>query len=152
MPYPVGFLESRAVVKPGSYAVIPPEGRVINSVPGFSGCRLTIICSPKIGASFVQYVGAVEAGGLGEVAAVPLEGLVLVFGVGVGDPRRSAHRLQCREDPLAGDAGLAQHLGGRGRAVDEREEQVLGGDVLVAHPLRLLPGPAQDVAVGGGQL
>jgi (S)-ureidoglycine aminohydrolase len=63
MPYPVGFLESRAVIKPGSYAVIPPEGRVINSVPGFVGCRLTIICSPKIGASFVQYIGAVEAGG-----------------------------------------------------------------------------------------
>jgi len=63
MPYPKGFLESRAIVKPGSYAVIPPEGRVINSVPGFEGCRLSIICSPKIGASFVQYVGAVEAGG-----------------------------------------------------------------------------------------
>lgn len=63
MPYPKGFLESRAIIKPGSYAVIPPEGRVINSVPGFEGCRLTIICSPKIGASFVQYVGTVEAGG-----------------------------------------------------------------------------------------
>lgn len=63
MPYPEGFLETRAVIKPGSYAVIPPEGRVINSIPGFEGCRLTIICSPKIGASFVQYVGAVEPGG-----------------------------------------------------------------------------------------
>lgn len=63
MPYPKGFLESRAIIKPGSYAVIPPEGRVINSVPGFEGCRLSIICSPKIGASFVQYVGTVEAAG-----------------------------------------------------------------------------------------
>jgi len=63
MGYPQGFLETRAVVIPGSYAVIPPEGRVINSIPGFEGCRLSIICSPKIGASFVQYVGTVEAGG-----------------------------------------------------------------------------------------
>jgi (S)-ureidoglycine aminohydrolase len=63
MPYPKGFLESRAIVKPGSYCVIPPEGRVINSIPGFLGCKLTIIASPKYGASFVQYVGAVEPGG-----------------------------------------------------------------------------------------
>ena len=63
MPYPKGFLESRAVVKPGLYTVIPPEGRVINSIPGFEGCKLTIIASPKHGASFVQYVGTVEPGG-----------------------------------------------------------------------------------------
>jgi glyoxylate utilization-related uncharacterized protein len=63
MGYPKGFLETRAVIIPGSYAVIPPEGRVINSIPGFEGCRLSIICSPKIGASFVQYVGTVDAGG-----------------------------------------------------------------------------------------
>jgi (S)-ureidoglycine aminohydrolase len=63
MPYPKGFLESRAVVKPGLYTVIPPQGRVINSLPGFEGCKLTIIASPKHGASFVQYVGTVEPGG-----------------------------------------------------------------------------------------
>ena len=63
MPYPKGFLESRAVIKPGIFTIIPPEGRVINSVPGFKGCKLTIIASPKHGASFAQYVGSVEAGG-----------------------------------------------------------------------------------------
>ena len=63
MPYPKGFLETRAVVKHGQYTVIPPEGRVINSIPGFEGCKLTIIASPKHGASFVQYVGTVEPGG-----------------------------------------------------------------------------------------
>ncbi len=63
MPYPQGFLETRAVIKHGQYTVIPPEGRVINSIPGFEGCKLTIIASPKHGASFVQYVGTVEPGG-----------------------------------------------------------------------------------------
>ncbi len=63
MPYPKGFLESRAIIKPGVYTVIPPEGRVINSIPGFEGCQLTIIASPKHGASFVQYVGTVALGG-----------------------------------------------------------------------------------------
>ena len=63
MPYPKGFLESRAVIKPGFFTLIPPEGRVINSIPGFDKCKLTIIASPKYGASFVQYVGSVESGG-----------------------------------------------------------------------------------------
>jgi hypothetical protein len=36
MGYPKGFLESRAVVKPGLYKVIPPEGRVINSLNNVS--------------------------------------------------------------------------------------------------------------------
>jgi len=63
MPYPKGFLESRAVIKPGIFTIIPSEGRVINSIPGFEGCKLTIIASPKHGASFAQYVGSVEAGG-----------------------------------------------------------------------------------------
>jgi len=63
MGYPKGFLESRAIIKPGSYAVIPPEGRVINSVPGFEGCRITILMSPKVGASFVQYIGEVDPKG-----------------------------------------------------------------------------------------
>lgn len=51
------FFESRAVVKPGLYAVIPPEGRVFNVIPGFAQCRMTILCSPKIGAGFVQTIG-----------------------------------------------------------------------------------------------
>ena len=63
MPYPHDLLQSRAVVRPGLWAVIPPEGRVYNVVPGFEGCRLTILCSPKIGAGFVQIIGLVEPGG-----------------------------------------------------------------------------------------
>jgi len=56
MGYPKDILASRAVVKHGSYAVIPPEGRVNNVVPGIEGCRVSIVASPKMGASFVQYV------------------------------------------------------------------------------------------------
>lgn len=63
MPYPDGPLKTRAVVKPGIYALIPPESRVFNVIPGISGCQTTILCSPKIGASFVQYVGTAQPGG-----------------------------------------------------------------------------------------
>jgi (S)-ureidoglycine aminohydrolase len=56
MGYPSDILSSRAVVKHGSYAVSPPEGRVNNVVPGIEGCRVSILATPKMGAGFVQYI------------------------------------------------------------------------------------------------
>ena len=63
MSYPEGLLKTRAVIRPGEYAVIPPEGRVRNVIPGIEGCNMSIIASPKLGASFVQYVGTALPGG-----------------------------------------------------------------------------------------
>ena len=63
MGYPKGNLTTRAVIKPGNYTVIPPEGRVKNVIPNFTGCATTILASPKYGASFVFYISAVSAGG-----------------------------------------------------------------------------------------
>ena len=53
MGYPKGNLTTRAVVKPWSYTVIPPEGRVKNVLPFFEGFSTTILASPKYGANFV---------------------------------------------------------------------------------------------------
>lgn len=63
MPYPVGLLKNRSVVKHGEWAVIAPEGRVINCVPGFADCKMTILATPKMGASFIQFIGTVGAAG-----------------------------------------------------------------------------------------
>lgn len=63
MGYPNDVLTTRAVIKPGKYAVIPPTGLVNNVVPGIEGCRISIVASPKIGASFVQYVITAEKNG-----------------------------------------------------------------------------------------
>jgi len=63
MGYPEGLLKTRAVIRPGEYAVIPPEGRVNNVIPGIENCRMTILASPKMGASFVQYIGTAQPGG-----------------------------------------------------------------------------------------
>lgn len=63
MGYPKDILSTRAVVKHGSYAVIPPQGLVNNVVPGLAGCRVSIVASPKMGASFVQYLVTAEPGG-----------------------------------------------------------------------------------------
>lgn len=63
MGYPKGNLTTRAVVKPGFYTVIPPEGRVKNVIPNFRDCATTILASPKCGASFVFYISTVAPGG-----------------------------------------------------------------------------------------
>ena len=65
MGYPVDVLSTRALVKHGSCAIIPPEGRVNNVVPGIEGCRVSIVASPKMGASFLQYVVEAEKEGGG---------------------------------------------------------------------------------------
>jgi (S)-ureidoglycine aminohydrolase len=56
MGYPNDILETRAVIKPGLYAVIPPKGLVNNVIPGIEGCKISIVASPEMGASFVQYI------------------------------------------------------------------------------------------------
>lgn len=54
--YRDGLLESRSVIKRHNYALIPHDGLVKNTVPGFENCDLTILASPKLGASFVDYI------------------------------------------------------------------------------------------------
>lgn len=61
--YPGDILESRAVIKRGNFALIPQTGLVKNVLPGFDGCDMTILSSPKLGASFVDYVATVAPGG-----------------------------------------------------------------------------------------
>ena len=62
MGYPKDLLKTRAVIRLGEYAVLPPEGRVFNVIPNFEGFKMTILASPKMGASFVQYIAEVAPG------------------------------------------------------------------------------------------
>lgn len=63
MGYPEDLLATRAVIKHGSYAIIPPEGLVNNVIPGFVNCKVSILASPKMGASFVHYLVKMAKGG-----------------------------------------------------------------------------------------
>ena len=63
MGYPADLLSTRTVIKPGLFAVIPKDGLVNNVLPFLTGCRTSIVASPKMGASFVQYVSYVEPNG-----------------------------------------------------------------------------------------
>ena len=56
MSYPEDLLSTRAVVKPGLWAVIPKTGLVNNVIPNIIGGKVSIVCSPKMGASFTQYI------------------------------------------------------------------------------------------------
>ncbi|WMJ86985.1 (S)-ureidoglycine aminohydrolase [Anaerocolumna sp. MB42-C2] len=82
MSYPKDLLSSRAVVKPGLWAVLPGDGLVNNVIPYIKGCRVSIVASPKMGAGFVQYV--VEAGTNGHTvspfaAEAEVEGFLYVI-------------------------------------------------------------------------
>lgn len=63
MGYRNDLLSTRAQVKRGLWAVIPPDGLVNNVIPYISGCKVSIVASPKMGASFVQYVVKATADG-----------------------------------------------------------------------------------------
>jgi (S)-ureidoglycine aminohydrolase len=63
MAYPKDLLTTRAVIKKGEYAVIPPEGRVINSIPDFVNCQFSVLAAPKLGAGFVEYIATVAPEG-----------------------------------------------------------------------------------------
>lgn len=61
--YPSDILESRAIIKKGEFALLPPNGMVNNTIPGFQNCDNTILASPKLGATFVDYLVDVKKGG-----------------------------------------------------------------------------------------
>lgn len=61
--YVSDLLQSRAIIKKDNYAVLPPDGLVKNTLPGFEHCDVTILSSPKLGASFVDYLVTLHAHG-----------------------------------------------------------------------------------------
>jgi (S)-ureidoglycine aminohydrolase len=57
------ILASRSIIKRGNFAVIPLDGLVKNAIPGFINCNITILASPKLGATFVDYYLTMLEGG-----------------------------------------------------------------------------------------
>ena len=82
---------------------------------------------------------------LGQVPAELLERLVLVLRVLVGHAVGAAHVLDGAQQRLAVGAGGAQRVTGRRLGLGQREQQMLGGDVLVLERARLLLGGAQHL-------
>lgn len=61
--YREALLETRSIIKRGNYAVIEPDGIVKNVIPGFENTDVTILGSPALGASFVDYLVTMKKGG-----------------------------------------------------------------------------------------
>lgn len=60
--YRDGLLESRSIVE-RNWAVIEPDGIVKNVIPGFENCEITILGSPRMGATFADYLIKMLPGG-----------------------------------------------------------------------------------------
>lgn len=54
--YREDLLSSRSIVRHGNFALLTPDGLVKNIIPGFENCDATILSTPKLGASFVDYL------------------------------------------------------------------------------------------------
>lgn len=57
------LLASRSIVRHGNYALLTPDGLVKNIIPGFANCDVTILSTPKLGASFVDYLVTLHENG-----------------------------------------------------------------------------------------
>ena len=77
---------------------------------------------------------------------VTLEGLVLGFGILVGDTLAAAHGDQGFEDGVMGGAGAVEQLGrGVAALLGDGKEQVLGGDELVLETAGFVEGAFEDL-------
>lgn len=61
--YTKDILTSRSFIKYGNCALLEPNGLVKNVIPGFENCDITIMGSPKMGASFVDYLVTMQPNG-----------------------------------------------------------------------------------------
>ena len=61
--YQKELLTSRAVIKKDNYAIIPHDGLVQNAVLGFENVDISILGSPKLGATFVDYIATFHKNG-----------------------------------------------------------------------------------------
>ena len=61
--YRQDLLTTRSVIRKGQFALLDPDGLVRNTIPGFSQCDVTILASPLLGASFVDYLVTAAPGG-----------------------------------------------------------------------------------------
>ncbi|MDF2152990.1 (S)-ureidoglycine aminohydrolase [Vibrio sp. CAU 1672] len=57
------LLATRSIIKKDNFAILEPDGLVKNILPGFENCDITILSSPKLGASFVDYLITLQDGG-----------------------------------------------------------------------------------------
>ena len=76
MNHPFGH--TRDVVKE-RYALFHPGGFVPSALPGWSGCKISLVISPALGARHVQWMVTMDAGGVGAGATGETEFVAYVL-------------------------------------------------------------------------
>lgn len=61
--YREDLLSTRSIIKKENYVLLDPDGLVKNRIPGYTGCDVTILGSPSMGASFAEYLVTAGPGG-----------------------------------------------------------------------------------------
>ena len=131
-------------------AGLADEHRVVLGAPGEH-----LDDAADLGVAADDRVDLALAGALGEVDGELLQRLEGALRVGGGDLAVAADGPERGQQRLAGGAGAGQHRGRLAVGAGQPDQQVLGGDELVAQGARLLPGGvehAQELAGrrGGG--
>ncbi|AEB07739.1 allantoin catabolism protein [Coriobacterium glomerans PW2] len=75
------ILENRSIIRKNNFALIEPDGLVKNVIPGFEDCDITILGSPKLGATFVDYVITINEHGKNQQGwgAAGIESILYLF-------------------------------------------------------------------------
>lgn len=142
MGYPNNLLATRAIIKHGRYALIPPEGRVNNVIPNLNECKVSIIASPELGTKFAFYTVEVQPGG-GTTSPFKEEGIetfvYCVSGKGTVKVNGQEHVLE--------ESGYVFAPAGQGVELKNQSEQ-LWKILLYKQRYRKLEGYQARVVVG----
>ena len=92
--------------------------------------------APDLGVTPDDGVEPTVLGRLGEVDGVLLQRLVRRLGVLARDATVAADGREALAQPVGGEAGVGEDLAGRRLDGGDRDEEVLGGDVVVLHASR----------------
>lgn len=65
--YRKSLLDNRSVIVPGRFAVIEQDGLVKNSIPGFENVNISILGSPRLGATFTDFIATFNKDGKNEL-------------------------------------------------------------------------------------
>ena len=130
--------------RPSTIAVLPTPGSPIRTGLFLVRRRQHLDDAADLVVAADDRVELARLGGLGQVAPELLQRLVLVLGVLVGDAVRAAHLGQRLAAARRGWRRRRAAPRRPGLGLREREQQVLGRDVLVVELAGLLLGGAQD--------
>ena len=137
--------ETMRWARPSTIAVLPTPGSPIRTGLFFVRRERTWITRRISSSRPITGSSLPCSAACGEIAAELLQRLVLVLGVLVGDAVRAAHLGDRLQQRVVRRAGVAQRVAGLGLRRGQRQQQVLGGDVLVAELAGLLLGRAQHL-------